>query len=105
MLTGNDIMNSNHYYVYILASKPYGTLYIGVTNDLVRRVWEHKNDFVERFTKKYSVHYLVYYEQCEDAESAITHEKQMKKWKRRWKLELIEKTNPNWKDLYHEIIR
>ncbi len=98
-------MNSNYYYVYILASKPYGTLYIGVTNDLVRRVWEHKNDFVEGFTKKYGVHRLVYYEQCEDAESVIAREKQMKKWKRRWKLELIEKMNPVWKDLYDDIIR
>lgn len=105
MLTGNDIMNSNYYYVYILASKSYGTLYIGVTNDLVRRVWEHKNDFVEGFTKKYGVHRLVYYEQCEDVESAITREKQMKKWERRWKLELIEKMNPGWKDLYDDIIR
>ncbi len=94
----------NYYYVYILASKPYGTLYIGVTNDLVRRVWEHQNDFVEGFTKKYGVHTLVYYEQCESIESAITREKQMKKWNRRWKLELIEKMNPGWKDLYNDII-
>jgi putative endonuclease len=94
----------NYYYVYILASKPYGTLYIGVTNDLVRRVWEHKNDFVDGFTKKYGVHSLVYYEQCESIESAITREKQMKKWNRRWKLELIEKMNPGWKDLYSDII-
>jgi putative endonuclease len=95
----------NYYYVYILASKPYGTLYIGVTNDLVRRVWEHKNDFVEGFTKKYGVHRLVYYEQCGEAESAITREKQMKKWKRQWKIELIMKDNPGWKDLYPEIAR
>ena len=94
----------NYYYVYILASKLYGTLYIGVMNDLVRRVWEHKNDFVEGFTKKYGVHRLVYYEQCGDVESAITREKQMKKWKRRWKLELIEKINPSWKDLYNDIV-
>jgi putative endonuclease len=94
-----------NYYVYILASKPYGTLYIGVTNDLVRRVWEHKNDFVEGFTKKYAVHRLVYYEQCGDVESAINREKQMKKWKRRWKPELIEKMNPDWKDLYNYIAR
>ena len=79
-------------------------LYIGVTNDLVRRVWEHKNDFVGGFTKKYGVHSLVYYEQCESIESAITREKQMKKWNRRWKLELIEKMNPGWKDLYSDII-
>ncbi|MDO9333330.1 MAG: GIY-YIG nuclease family protein [Dehalococcoidales bacterium] len=93
-------MNSNYYYVYILASKPYGTLYIGVTNDLVRRVWEHKNDCVEGFTKKYGVHRLVYYDQCGDAESAITREKQMKKWK----LEFIEKMNPGWKDMYNDIV-
>lgn len=97
-------MNSNYYYIYILTSKPYGTLYIGVTNDLVRRVWEHKNDFVEGFTRKYGIHTLIYYEQCENIESAITREKQLKKWKRRWKLDLIEKMNPGWKDLYTEII-
>lgn len=95
----------NYYYVYILASKPYGTLYIGVTNDLVRRVWEHKNGFVEGFTQKYGVHRLVYYEQSESAESAIVREKQMKKWKRQWKIELIMKSNPGWKDLYTEIIK
>ncbi len=98
-------MNSNYYYIYILASKPYGTLCTGVTNDLVRRVWEHKNDFVEGFTKKYRIHMLVYYEQGESIESAITREKQLKKWKRRWKLDLVEKTNPGWKDLYSEIIK
>jgi len=97
-------VNSNYYYIYILTSKPYGTLYIGVTNDLVRRVWEHKNDFVEGFTRKYGIHTLIYYEQCENIESAITREKQLKKWKRRWKLDLIEKMNPGWKDLYTEII-
>lgn len=91
------------YYVYILASKPYGTLYIGVTNDLVRRVWEHKSDFVEGFTRKYSVHTLVYYELFNDIDRAITREKQMKKWKRRWKLELIEKVNPDWNDLYDKL--
>ncbi|MDD5289086.1 MAG: GIY-YIG nuclease family protein [Dehalococcoidales bacterium] len=94
-----------NYYIYILASKPYGTLYIGVTNDLVRRVWEHKNDFVEGFTKRYGVHSLVYFEQCENIESAITREKQMKKWMRRWKLDLIEKMNPSWKDLYNDIVQ
>ena len=98
-------MNSYYYYIYILASKPYGTLYIGVTNDLIRRVWEHRNDFVEGFTKRYGVHMLVYYERCESIESAITGEKQLKKWKRRWKLDLVEKTNPSWKDFYHEIIK
>ncbi|MHB8105310.1 MAG: GIY-YIG nuclease family protein [Dehalococcoidales bacterium] len=91
------------YYVYILASKRHGTLYIGVTNDLVRRVYEHKNDFVEGFTKKYNVHMLVYYEQCESIESAIQREKQLKAWHRAWKIRLIEEANPDWKDLYDVI--
>ncbi len=94
-----------NYYVYILASKRNGTLYIGVTNDLMRRVYEHKNDFVEGFTKKYRVHMLVYYEQHENAESAIQREKHLKFWHRKWKIRLIEETNPEWQDLYDEIIR
>ena len=92
------------YYVYILASKRNGTLYIGVTNNLIRRVYEHKNNFVQGFTSKYNVHRLVYYEATTDVESAILREKQMKKWKRKWKLNLIEEMNPDWKDLYYEII-
>jgi putative endonuclease len=88
------------YYVYILASKRNGTLYTGVTNDLLKRIYIHKNDLVEGFTKKYSIHNLVYYEVHTDVREAITKEKQMKKWKRKWKIELIEKFNPNWKDLY-----
>jgi len=92
------------YYVYMLASKKHGTLYIGVTSDLAKRVWEHKNNFVEGFTKKYNVHRLVYYEITNSAESAIVREKQMKKWNRQWKIELIEKNNPEWKDLYHSLI-
>ena len=88
------------YYVYILASKKNGTLYIGVTNDLVRRVYEHKQGLVEGFTKKYNVKQLVFFEETNDVESAITREKQMKKWNRQWKIELIEKNNPEWKDLY-----
>ncbi|MFA4982482.1 MAG: GIY-YIG nuclease family protein [Candidatus Omnitrophota bacterium] len=91
------------YYVYILASKKNGTLYIGVTNDLVRRVYEHKQGLVEGFTKKYNVKQLVFFEETNDVESAITREKQMKKWNRQWKIELIEKSNPEWKDLYSEI--
>ena len=94
---------SNHY-VYILASRHKGTLYVGVTSDLLSRVYGHKNDLVEGFTKKYRVHTLVYYEVCIDHESALQREKQIKKWKRRWKIELIEKTNPEWKDLYEEIL-
>jgi putative endonuclease len=90
--------------VYILASQRKGTLYIGVTTDLRKRVWEHKNDSVDGCTKKYSVHQLVYYELYSDIASAITREKQMKKWNRAWKLELIEKHNPKWSDLWEEII-
>ena len=92
------------YYVYILASKKNGTLYIGVTSDLVKRVYEHKNNLVDGFTKSYSVHLLVYFEQTNDIESAISREKQLKKWNRKWKLELIEKDNPQWNDLYNELI-
>ena len=89
-----------NYYIYILASKRNGTLYIGVTNDLIKRVYEHKNKLVEGFTKKYNIDMLVYYEVSENIESAIIREKQLKKWNRNWKLELIENFNPEWKDLY-----
>lgn len=92
------------YYVYLLASKRNGTLYIGVTNNLARRVWEHKNNVVEGFTQKYNVHQLVYYEITTDVDGAITREKQLKKWKRQWKIELIEKSNPEWRDLYHGLV-
>ena len=92
------------YYVYMLASKRNGTLYIGVTNDLVRRVYEHKEGLVEGFTKKYKVDRLVYFEETNDVESAITREKRLKKWNRQWKIELIEKENPEWKDLYEGMI-
>jgi putative endonuclease len=92
------------YYVYILASKKDGVLYIGVTNDLVRRVKEHKDGLVEGFTKKYFVHRLVYYEHTDDIEGAIIQEKRLKKWKRDWKVKLIEKNNPNWDDLYSYIL-
>ena len=90
--------------VYILASKRNGTLYIGVTSDLIKRTWEHKNDSVEGFTKRYRVYRLVYYELHENMESAIRREKQMKKWNRDWKLELIEKQNPDWRDLWEGIL-
>ena len=93
-----------NYYVYILASKRNGTLYIGVTNDLIKRVYEHKNDIIGGFTKTYAVHDLVYYEQTSDVESAILQEKRMKKWKRKWKLRLIEEFNPEWRDLYEDIL-
>jgi putative endonuclease len=92
-----------HPCVYILASKRNGTLYIGVTGDVIKRVWEHKNDVSDGFTKQYGVHMLVYVEMHETMEAAITRETQLKKWNRAWKLELIEKDNPDWKDLYDEI--
>lgn len=91
------------FYVYILASRRNGTLYTGVTSDLVKRVWQHKEGFVQSFTKEYSVHSLVWYEPHAGAESAIQREKQIKKWNRAWKIELIEKMNPYWNDLYHQI--
>ena len=90
--------------VYILASQRKGTLYTGVTNDLSRRIWEHKNDLIEGFTRKYSVHQLVYYELHNDMVTAITREKQIKKWKRSWKIELIERDNPDWRDRWDELI-
>ena len=90
--------------VYILASKRNGTLYIGVTSDLIKRIWEYKNDLVKGFTKHYNVHRLVWYELHESLESAITREKRLKNWKRKWKLELIESKNPKWEDLYHKIV-
>ena len=91
--------------VYILASKRKGTLYIGVTSDLIGRIYRHKSKLVEGFSKKYSIHILVYYEQYEDMYSAITREKQLKRWNRSWKIKLIEKSNPKWRDLYYEIIK
>jgi putative endonuclease len=90
--------------VYILASKRNGTLYVGVTSDLKKRVWEHKNDLVEGFTKRYGVHQLVYYELHGEIVPAIRREKQIKKWNRSWKLELIERQNPDWGDLWDGVI-
>ena len=90
--------------VYIMASRRNGTLYIGVTSDLVKRAWEHKNGITGGFTRKYNVHKLVYYELFEDMNSAIVREKQMKKWRRAWKIELIEKTNRTWKDRWPKIL-
>ena len=86
--------------VYILASGKNGTLYVGVTSDLCKRIWEHKNKVTEGFTKKYNVDQLVYFETHDEAESAITREKRIKKWNRNWKIRLIEKEIPEWKDLY-----
>ena len=91
-------------YVYILASKKNGTIYVGVTCDLIKRIYEHKLNLVDGFTKKYDVHNQVYYEVNNDMESAIIREKQIKKWNRRWKLRLIEEKNPEWRDLYQEIV-
>ena len=90
--------------VYILASKRNGTLYTGVTSDLVKRVWEHKNDLAEGFTKQYRVHDLVWFELHDNMTSAIEREKNIKEWKRQWKIKLIESNNPNWKDLYDDIV-
>ena len=86
--------------VYLMASKRNGTLYVGVTSDLVQRVWQHKTDFFEGFTKRYRVHTLVWYEACGSMETAIAREKAIKEWKRAWKIRLIEETNPGWRDLY-----
>ncbi len=95
---------SKHPCVYMLASRRNGTLYIGVTSDLVKRVWEHRNDLAEGFTKRYGVHTLVWYELHEEMPSAIAREKAMKEWKRRWKLDLIERDNPEWRDLYENVL-
>ena len=89
------------YYVYILASKKNGTLYIGLTKDLPKRVYEHKNNLMGGFTQRYNVYALVYYEMHSDIYGAIAREEAMKKWKRQWKIELIERSNPRWKDLYY----
>lgn len=94
--------NQKIYYVYIMASKRNGTLYIGVTSNLVKRVYEHRNNLVDGFTKEYAVHVLVYCETTNEINAALLREKQMKKWKREWKINLIEKENPQWKDLASE---
>jgi len=94
----------NNYYVYILASKKNGVLYTGVTNNLIKRVYEHKENLIEGFTKRYFVHKLVYFESTNSIESAIIREKQIKEWRRQWKIDLIEERNPEWKDLYREIL-
>jgi putative endonuclease len=90
--------------VYILASQRNGTLYIGVTSDLAQRIWQHKNDVFEGFTKKYGIHLLVYFEQHDDMENAIIREKRLKKWNREWKIRLIEEKNPDWHDLYDSLL-
>jgi putative endonuclease len=90
--------------VYLLASKCNGTLYTGVTSSLTKRIWEHKNNFVDGFTKKYGVHTLVWYELHETMESAIRREKAIKNWKRAWKIKTIEEVNPEWRDLYPDLL-
>jgi len=101
--TRHPEMDSKKYYVYLLASKRNGTLYIGVTSDLKKRVWEHKNNTTDGFTKKYQIHILVYFEQTSNIRSAIAREKQLKNWKRKWKTKLIESRNPEWKNLSSDL--
>jgi putative endonuclease len=96
-------MRQNLYYVYMLASRRNGTLYVGVSNDVLHRTWQHKNDLVEGFTKKYGVHIPVWYELHEDINAAIAREKRLKRWNRAWKLKLIEKNNSGWNDLYDRL--
>ena len=96
-------MNEKRFWVYIVGDKPYGTLYIGVTNNLARRVWEHREGLYEGFSKKYALKCLFYYEEYPTAAEAIEREKVLKKWKRDWKKQLIEKLNPVWDDLYDKL--
>jgi len=92
------------FFVYILASKRNGTLYTGFASDLPKRIWEHKHNCVPGFTQKYQVHRLVYFERHEDADEALLREKRIKRWKRTWKIQLIEEQNPGWRDLYEDIV-
>jgi len=96
-------MWNNNFYIYIITNKTNRVLYIGVTNNLIRRVYEHKNKLTPGFSEKYNIHKLVYFEHFENINDAIKREKQLKKWNRDWKEELINKTNPEWNDLYEEI--
>ena len=91
------------FFVYILASQPHGTLYVGVTSDLVQRIWQHKIKAVPGFTTKYAMDQLVWYKAHQDWEAAIRREKQIKEWKRTWKIQLIERENPHWIDLYYDL--
>ncbi|MFA5074427.1 MAG: GIY-YIG nuclease family protein [Nitrospirota bacterium] len=95
---------TDQYYVYIMASKTNGMLYIGITSNIRKRVYEHKNDLADGFTKKYHIHNLVYFEVIHDIHSALSREKQLKKWNRAWKIHLIEKGNPEWRDLYYDLL-
>lgn len=98
-------MEQKKYYVYILAKARNSTFYVGVTSNLQKRIWEHKNETADGFTKKYGIKTLVYYEVFEDPENAIKREKRLKKWNRGWKMEIIEQMNPEWNDLYQEICK
>jgi len=97
-------MAQKSYYVYMLASQKYGTLYIGVTSHLLNRIYQHKQNLVPGFTSKYKVHQLIYFEEHIDIHEALLREKQLKKWHRDWKINLIEQNNPEWVDLYYELI-
>ena len=97
-------MREHLYFVYILASRRNGTLYVGVTNDVMRRTWKHKNVLIEGFTKKYGVHILVWYEAHDDINAAIAREKRLKRWNRAWKIKLIEENNSGWNDLYDRMM-
>ena len=97
-------MSHKTYFVYILCNQKNGTLYTGVTSHLIKRVWQHKNGVVEGFSKKYGLKRLVHFEQYTDVREAILREKRIKKWNRQWKMNLIEKHNPNWDDLYQELV-
>lgn len=96
-------MQQKQFYVYILANKPYGVFYIGFTSNLPKRVYEHKEELVDGFSKDYRLKLLVYYEIFDDAENAIKREKRLKRWSREWKIEEINQFNPDWKDLYEDI--
>lgn len=102
-MTNDKRMSSKRFFVYILAGEKNGTLYIGVTSDLSSRVYHHKHDTVPGFTSRYGVHSLVYYEVADDARSALQREKQLKRWRRAWKIRLIERENPSWRDLSQDI--
>ena len=90
-------------YIYILANKPYGTVYIGITNDLSRRIYEHKNNAIKGFTSRYDLHKLVYYEPFDDIQDALRREKNLKAWKRDWKIKLVSEFNPEWENLYEKL--
>jgi putative endonuclease len=98
-------MSDKKFYVYILAKERNSTFYMGITSDLIKRAWEHKNEVVDGFTKRYAIKKLVYYETFDNAENAILREKQLKKWNRPWKMRIIEEMNPDWKDLYEDICK